>query len=123
MPVTVSCHIQVDIIVVMAVPAKKPCAMVSSGGTLMIVHGELPPLKDLAISAKPGGGIHIGVKGLSGSVFAHWLEMVKVPDIWLETVKVFAIAGMVSFEHPILWVMEKNPKCGLSYTYCGFIPT
>ena len=75
----------------------------------MAICGELPPLKDLAISTELGSGIYLGVMGLFSGVFAHWLEMVEVAGIWLETVKVFAVAGMVSFEHPILWVMEKEP--------------
>ena len=38
-------------------PAEWPCDVVSSIGTLMVMHGELSPCKDLAISAKLGGGI------------------------------------------------------------------
>ena len=74
----------------------------------MVICGESPPLKDLSISAQLGGGVLLGVMGLSSSVFTCWLEMVEVPGIWLETVEVFAIAGMVSFES-ILWVIEKEP--------------
>ena len=84
----------------MAVPTIMPCVVVSSGGTSMVICGESPPLKDLAISAQPGGGICLGVTGLSGGVFAHWLEMVEA----------FAIMEMVSFEHCILWVTEKEPQ-------------
>ena len=75
----------------------------------MVICGELPPLKDLAISAKLGSSIHLGVMGLSSGVFTHWLEMIEIPGIWLETVKVSAIGGMVSFECPILLVKEKEP--------------
>ena len=100
MPVTVSWHIWVDIIMVMAAPTKKPCAMVSSCGMLMVVCGELPPIKDLAISAKPGGSICFCVMGHPSGVFASWVEIVKV----------FTVVGMVSFECPILWDTEKEPQ-------------
>ena len=76
----------------------------------MVMCGELSPCKDLAISAKLGAGVHLGVTGLFNGVFAHWLEMVEVPGVWLETGKVFAVVGMVSFECPIMWVAEKEPQ-------------
>ena len=62
----------------------------------MVMHGELSPLKDLAISAKLGGGIQFCVTGLSSGVFACWLETAKVM--------------VVGFQHPILWVTGKEPQ-------------
>ena len=72
MPVTAFCHVCIDIIVVLTVPAKKPCAVVSSCGMSMIMCGESSPLKDLAISAKLGSGIHLGVMGSPSGVSTHW---------------------------------------------------
>ena len=65
----------------------------------MVIHRESLPLKDLAISAKSGGGIHFGVMGLSSGVFADWLEMVEV----------LTVGATVSLGHPILWVTGKGP--------------
>ena len=76
----------------------------------MVMCRESSPLKDLAIFAKLGDGIHFCVMGLPSGVFAHWLEIVKVPVLWLETVKVFTIGVTVSFEHPILQVTGKEPQ-------------
>ena len=113
MPVTASCHTHVGIIVATAVPTKKPCVMVSSCGRVMVTHGESSPLKDLAISAKPGGSVCICAMGLPSGVFTHWLEIVQVSVIWLNTVQGFAPGVMVSFEHPILWVTGKRtPSAG-----------
>ena len=123
MPVTVSCRIQVDIIVVMAVPAKKPCATVSSGGTLMVICGELPPLKDLAISAKPGGGICLGVMGLSGGFspigwkclryqVSGWKQLRCSPLWWWGALSILYCGSQ-----------KKNPEGRLSCTYCSFVPT
>ena len=104
-------HICADIIMAVVVPANRPCVMVSSCGMSMVMCGESSPHRDLAISAKPGGGICFCVMGPHGGVFTHWLEIVKVPVLQLETVQVLAIGVMVvSFEHPILWVTVKEPK-------------
>ena len=71
---------------------------------------ESSPLKDLAISAKLGSGICLFVMGFPGGVVACWLEIVKVPVLWLETVEVSDIGVMVSFECPILWITAKEPQ-------------
>ena len=54
--------------------------------------------KDLAISAKPGSGVHFGVTGLPSCVFTHWVKILGAPLLMLET---FATEGMVSFEWPM----------------------
>ena len=64
-------------IVAMAVPTKRPCGAVSSGWTSMVVHSESSPHKDLAISAKTGGGFCCCVMGLPGGVFTLWPETVN----------------------------------------------
>ena len=66
----------------MAVPTKRPGKVVSPGGTLMVMDGELSPHKDLAVSAKPGGGVCFCVMVLPGGVFTHWLGTVSVSVLW-----------------------------------------
>ena len=75
-PVATSCHIHMDVIVAMAVPTKRPGGVVSSGGRSIVMRGVLSPHKDLAISAKLGGGVYFCVTGLPD--FFHPLG----EDIW-----------------------------------------
>ena len=70
------------VIVAMVVPAKRPGEIVGPGGTLIVMLGESPPHKDLAISAKPGGGICFCVMGLPSGVFTNWLGTVGVSFLW-----------------------------------------
>ena len=77
----------------------------------MVIHRKLSLHRDLAISTKLGSGMSFCEMGLPSGVFAHWLEIVDVPVLWLETVKVLTIGVMVvSFEHPILPVTGKEPQ-------------
>ena len=101
MPVAVSCCIHMDVIVAMKVPTESPGGVVSSGGRLIVMHRESSPHKDLAILAKPGSGIHLHVMELPGGVFTHWVKIFSTPVPWLETVRVFAAKGTVSFECPM----------------------
>ena len=80
------------------VPAKRPCGVVSSSGTLMVMYGESSPHKDLAISAKPGRGSCFYVMGLLSGVFAFWQEMLDE----------LALA-VLDFDCPISWVTRKEP--------------
>ena len=95
---TVSWCIHVDVIVAMAVPAKRPDGVDSSGGRSIVICGESSPYKDLTILAKLGGGIHHCVMGLPGSVFTHWVKIFSAPVLSLETV---AVERMMSFECPM----------------------
>ena len=77
----------------MEVPAKRPCGVVSSCGTSMVMHGELSPHRDLAISANPGGStFHLLVgDGLSSQ------------------------GATVGFDLPKLWAaMKRTPGMGPS---------
>ena len=84
----------------MAVPAKRPCGAVSSHGTSMVMHGELFPCRDFAISTKPGEGFHCWAMGFSGGVFALWLEMVN---------ELTTGVVVVGFDCPILQATTKEP--------------
>ena len=84
----------------MAVPTKRLCGVVSSGGTSTVMHGELSPCRDFAISAKPGGGFHWWAMGLSGGVSALWLGVVS---------KLTAGVVAMGFDLPILWAAMKEP--------------
>ena len=101
MPVVASCHIHVDVIVAMAVPTKRPGGVVSSGGRSIVMHGELSPHRDLAISAKLGDGICLCVMGLPSGVFIHWVKIFSAPVTWPETVGVLTVEGTVSLEYPL----------------------
>ena len=50
---------------VMVVPTKRSGVGAKSQGRLMVMQGELSPLKDLAISLSLGGHIGFGAMGLS----------------------------------------------------------
>ena len=48
--------VTINIIVAKADPTKKP-AVANTGGMLAVVPEGSPPINDLAISSKPGGGV------------------------------------------------------------------
>ena len=62
-----SCHSHVDVMVAMAVPAKRPGVGVN-WGRLIVIWGVSFPCKDLAISANLGGGVHFHSSGLPRGV-------------------------------------------------------
>ena len=62
-PDTMSWCSLIETIMAMVVPAKRPCGVVSSCETPTDMCGELSPHRDLAISAKLGGGFHCCVLG------------------------------------------------------------
>ena len=95
------CCICMDVIVAMAIPSKRPGGVISSGERLIVMCGESSPCKDWAILAKLGSGICLCVMGLPGGVLTHWVKIFGAPVFWLETVRVFTVEGMVSFEHPM----------------------
>ena len=57
-PIMVSCHSCVAILVVVAAPTRRLGVNVFSQGRLVMIQGMWFSLKDCAISAKPGG--HVG---------------------------------------------------------------
>ena len=86
---------------VVAVPAKRPCGVVSSSGTSMVMHGESSPHMDLAISAKLGGDFCCCMMGPPSGVFALWLETID---------ELAAGVVVVDFNCPIPWVTIKEPQ-------------
>ena len=104
MPVAVSCCIHVDIIVAMAVPAKKALC---HGQFLWDVKGYMQGVISPQGSSYlcKTGQWHLSLcNGVPWCYFAHWLEIAKVPGIWLETVEVevLTVEGMMrGFEHPM----------------------
>ena len=110
MPVTVSCCIHLDIIVAMVVPAKKTlCHGQFLWDINGYVWGDVFP-QGFSYLCKTRQWHLPLCNGAPQWCFHHWLEIVEVPVLWLETVEVFAIGVMVSFEHPILWVTGKEPR-------------
>ena len=74
-------------------------------GRLTVICGGTSPLKDLAISKKPGSGIHFCVMGLPGGVFTHWVKIFGASDSWHRAVSLLAIVGLMSFECPMPFVL------------------
>ena len=99
MPETTSCCSHVDIIVAMAVPAKRPHGAVSSSGALTVIHGESFPCKDLLMSANPGGGVHGRTLVSFGWVSTLGLEVANGP---------FTGVVAADIDLPILWSAQKN---------------
>ena len=93
-------HSLVESIVAMAVPAKRPCGAVSTGGTSTVMFGESSPHRDFAMSAKPSGSFHCELMELSSSVFTLWLEMVN--ELAIQVM-------VVGFDCPILQAATKEP--------------
>ena len=56
---------------------------------------------DVVSLANPNGSFHLHILGLLSSFFTHWVKIFGAPAFWVEPAGVFTVEGTMNFEHPI----------------------